>query len=389
MTAPSILLVAGEASGDLHGARLLAALRQRRPELTAFGLGGEELRSAGLEAVSDDDIAVVGIAEVLKVLPRARKVFRTVLDEAERRRPSAAVLIDFPEFNLRLAAKLQELGIPVIYYISPQVWAWRRRRVKKIARIVDLMLVLFPFEAAFYEKHDVEVRHVGHPLVDEVPAFPQRWDRPDAEEGPFRIALMPGSRPSEVDALLPGMLEAVKILARELPVLPQLVRARSLPAGLVEGHLEAAGFGGRLGEGPEVEVVTSDRFKALADSHLVLCASGTATLETGLLGVPLLVVYRLSFWSYHLARILVRLPYFSLVNLVLEEKVVPELLQREADPPRVAAAAASLLRDRAAVDAMRRRLGELRQKLGEGGASERAAEAVLDWLDEAAQRSQR
>jgi len=373
MTRRSILLVAGEASGDLHGARLLSALQEKDPSIEAFGLGGEELRAAGFEPVSDEDIAVVGIAEVLKILPRARRVFRSLLDEVDRRQPEAAVLVDFPEFNLRLAAKLKERGIPVIYYISPQVWAWRRRRVRKIARIVDLMLVLFPFEAAFYEGHGVEVRHVGHPLVDEVPELTHRWDLPEAEEGPFRIALLPGSRPSEVEALLPGLLEAVRLLAEELPVLPRLVRAASISEELLKPYLEEAQV--------EVEVVSGDRFRTIADSHLALCASGTATLETGLLGTPLLVVYRLASWTYVLARLLVRLPYFSLVNLVLEDGVVPELLQEEAEPKRVARRAAELLRDEQGLQEMRRRLRELRSRLGDKGASRRAADEILQWLE--------
>ena len=375
MTRRSILLVAGEASGDLHGARLLSALQERDPQIQAFGLGGGELRAAGFEAVSDEDIAVVGITEVLKILPRARRVFRTLLEEVDRRRPAAAVLVDFPEFNLRLAAKLKERGVPVIYYISPQVWAWRSRRVRKISRIVDLMLVLFPFEVTFYEGHGVAVRHVGHPLVDEVPKLAHRWDGPEASEGPFRIALLPGSRPSEVEALLPGLLKAVRLLAEELPVLPRLVRAPSISMEFLKPFLEASEV--------EVEVVVSeDRFRVIADSHLALCASGTATLETGLLETPMLVVYRLASWTYLLARLLVRLPYISLVNLVLEEGIVPELLQEEAKPEKVARRAAELLRDDEALLEMRQRLRGLRSRLGDKGASRRASAEILAWLEQ-------
>jgi len=202
--APELLVVAGEASGDLHGARLIAELRQRVPGLTTFGLGGDEMRAAGLEAVAhSSEISVVGITEVLKVLPRAREIFAGLLREVDRRRPALAVLVDFPDFNLRLAKELKTRNVEVVYYISPQVWAWRRGRVKKIARLVDRMLVLFPFEVDFYRGHGIQVVHVGHPLVDEVPVLPQGWDRGEPAGEPYRVALLPGSRTSEVEALLP------------------------------------------------------------------------------------------------------------------------------------------------------------------------------------------
>jgi lipid-A-disaccharide synthase len=365
----SLLVVAGEASGDLHGARLLAHLRGRRPDLEAFGLGGGELARAGLEKVAESaEITVVGIAEVLRVLRRAREIFRQLLTEVERRRPAAAVLIDFPEFNLRLARELKRRGVKVIYYVSPQVWAWRRGRVRTVARVVDRMLVLFPFEVEFYRRAGVAVSWVGHPLVDEVPLLPQAWDAGAPAAGPFRVALLPGSRPSEVEALLPVLVGAVGELARRLPVEAILVRAETVPAALVERAVEGAGL--------PIEVVSERRHAHLAASHLALCASGTATLELGLLGVPMLVLYRLRPSTYLLALLLVRLPSISLVNLVLGRPAVPELLQGDATASRVAAEAASLLADPTRVAAMRRSLAELRGLLGEGGAAARAAAAV-------------
>src|SRR5690242_259773 len=204
-----LLVVAGEASGDLHGARLISELRLLVPDLEPFGLGGDEMRAAGLDALAhSSEISVVGITEVLKVLPRARQIFADLLRAVDRRRPRLAVLIDFPDFNLRLAKELEERGVEVVYYISPQVWAWRRGRVKSIAKVVDRMLVLFPFEVDFYREHEVDVVHVGHPLVDEVPVLPQVWDRGEPKGEPYRVAILPGSRVSEIEALLPVMLEA-------------------------------------------------------------------------------------------------------------------------------------------------------------------------------------
>jgi lipid-A-disaccharide synthase len=368
-------MVAGEASGDLHGARLLSELRRRVPGLAAFGLGGDELRAAGLEAVAHSaEISVVGITEVLKVLPRAKEIFASLLQEVERRRPALAVLVDFPDFNLRLARELKSRGVRVVYYISPQVWAWRRGRVKTIARIVDRMLVLFPFEVGFYQEHGVDVVHVGHPLVDEVPELPQAWDRGEPAGGPYRIALLPGSRASEVEALLPTLLEAVRVLAGRLPVEAHLVKAPTIPRELLEEHVQLSGL--------PVVIVEEDRFQGIADSHLALCASGTATLEVGLLGTPMIMVYRLASWTYLLAKLLVRLPNVSLVNLVSEKKVVPELIQGEANPERIAAEAERLLTDAAAREEMRTGLAGLRARLGEGGASGRAADQVAALLRE-------
>ena len=369
-----LLVVAGEASGDLHAARLIAELRRERPDVAPFGLGGDELAAVGVERLADSrEVAVVGITEVLRVLPRARQVYRALLAESDRRRPAAALLVDFPEFNLRLARQLERRGVPVAYYVSPQVWAWRRGRVRTIARVVHRMLVLFPFEAAFYRGHGVHVEHVGHPLVDEVPELPQAWDRPHGAGGPFRVVLLPGSRHSEVAALLPGMLEAAAAMARDVPVELTLVRARTVETAQLAPLLAASTLPVRV-------VESEERFATIADSHLALCASGTATLEVGLLRTPLLVLYRLHRWSYWLGRLLVRLPWFSLVNLVLCEKAVPELLQHDAHPERVAAEGLRLLRDEAVREAMRSRLAALRGRLGKGGASRRAALAVADLL---------
>lgn len=368
-----LLVVAGEASGDLHGARLITELRRHVPDLAPFGLGGDEMRAAGLEAVAhSSEISVVGITEVLKILPRAREVFADLLREVDRRRPALAVLIDFPDFNLRLAKELKARGLEVLYYISPQVWAWRRGRVKTIARLVDRMLVLFPFEVDFYRDHDVDVVHVGHPLVDEVPVLPQAWDREPASGGPFRIALLPGSRKSEVESLLPTLLEAARRLAAELPVEVRIIRAPTIPPELVDEAVELAGL--------PVEIIAEDRFAAIADSHLALCASGTATLEVGLLGTPMVMVYRLASWTYMLAKLMVHLPNVSLVNLVLGRRVVPELIQGDANPRRIAAEAARLLTDAGERGRMQAALAEVRGRLGEGGASRRAAAEVAAML---------
>ncbi|HRC86195.1 MAG TPA: lipid-A-disaccharide synthase [Thermoanaerobaculia bacterium] len=369
-----LLVVAGEASGDLHGARLLAAARRQLPDLAPFGLGGEELAKVGFDAVAkSSEIAVVGITEVARILRRARQIFHQLLAEVDRRKPKAAILIDSPDFNLRLARELRRRGVKVLYYISPQVWAWRSGRVETIRERVDRMWVLFSFEEELYRRVGVEVVWVGHPLVDEVPRLPQIWDAGPPEAGePYRVALLPGSRRSEVAALFPLLLEATRRLAERLPIAPRLIVAPGLDAEAMAQQARAAGV--------ELEIVRDGRFAALAASHLALCASGTATLEVGLLTTPLLVTYRVGRLTALLGRLLLRLPHISLVNLVLGKGAVPELLQAEARPETLAARAAELLTHPQQVAAMRADLALLRGRLGSSGAAERAAAELVKEL---------
>lgn len=369
-----LLVVAGEASGDLHGARLLTELQEIAPGLRTFGLGGQELRAAGTELMADSsEISVVGITEVLRILPRAREIFHRLLAEVDRRQTRAALLIDFPDFNLRLAKALHRRGVKVLYYISPQIWAWRQGRVRMIARLIHRMLVILPFEVDFYRLHGVEAIHVGHPLIDEVPQLGQRWDRQPPGDGPFTIALLPGSRDSEIKANLPVMLAAAEQLQAKYPCEIQLIKAATVDERILTQLLSNSPL--------DPLVVQEDRFQAVADSHLAICASGTATLEVGLLGTPMVMVYRVSPWTYLLGRLLVRLPHIALVNLVLERRVVPELLQHQATPERIAQTAAEMLTDRDRIRTMREELGELRQRLGDSGASRRAAACVWHELE--------
>ena len=377
----SVLISAGEASGDRHAAGLMEAaarLTGDRRRIRFFGLGGDAMAAAGLEPVAhSDEVAVVGIAEVVRELPRIRRVFRKLLVATEKRRPSLAVLVDFPDFNLRLARRLRRRGIPVLYYVSPQVWAWRRRRVRTISRLVDRMLVLFPFETEVYRGHELHVDHVGHPLVDDVPELESAWERQDGVPERPVLALLPGSRNSEVRRILPPMLRAA---AELVGTAERAGRVRLILAPTVDPELVRRLIASGPLDGDELDVVRADRFTAVAGSHFAFCASGTATLEVGLLGTPMVVVYRVSPLTYAVGRLLVDLPFVSLVNLVLGRQVVPELLQAEADHERMAAAATRLLSRRTRIDAMRAALAGLRPALGASGASERAAGCLLDEL---------
>lgn len=360
-----LLMVAGEASGDLHAANLLAALRRRTAALEVFGVGGERLRAAGMDCVARaEELSVMGLAEVVRELPRLAEVARRVRREALRRRPDVAVLVDSPDFNLRLARHLHRAGIPVVVYVSPQLWAWRRGRVRQIRRHVTKVLCILPFEVEFYTRHGVDAAYVGHPLLDELAGVTSG----SREGGGCTVALLPGSRWHEVTALLPTMLTACGRVAVELPGL----RVRLLAApGLETDRLLRLTAASQV----PVEVVTENRAPALAASAAALVASGTATLECALLGIPMVVCYRLHPASYLLARLLVKVSHVSLVNLVAGEEVVPELIQDTFTPAAVASTLRALLGD--AGKRQREALAAVRQRLGGPGASDRAAAAVL------------
>ncbi len=344
-TAPARLLIsAGEASGDLHGAALLAALRQLAwpVEVECFGLGGERLRAAGCETVVDaKDVAVLGLAEVVAHLPRIYREFRRLLAEVDRRRPDAAVLIDFPEFNFRLARQLHRRGIPVIYYISPQLWAWRKGRVKLVQRHVRKMLVIFPFEREFYSRHGVEVEFVGHPLADS-PATGANVS--GTERDSRQIALLPGSRRKEIELNLPGMLAAAVDLHARHPELHF-----SMPVASTISRNWLTELIGKLSTTqPSVALpleLAADARQALAGSQAAVVASGTATLEAALVGTPFVMVYRLTALTWLMGRRLVDVPFFCIVNLIAGREVVPELVQRDFTPVNVAARIERLLAD--------------------------------------------
>jgi lipid-A-disaccharide synthase len=360
-----LLLVAGEASGDLHAANLLVALRGLRPELEAFGVGGERLRAEGLECLAhSEELSVMGLAEVVRHLPRLLRLARRVRRDAIARRPDVAVLVDSPEFNLPLARHLRRAGIPAVIYVSPQLWAWRAGRVARIRRDAVRVLCILPFEVEFYRQHGVEAEFVGHPLVDELAGV---MANPPVRE-PGVVALLPGSRWHEVRALAPAMAAA----AAELLRMGRARGARAIAApGLDPVRLRAALA--LLGE--TVEIVAANRHRALAGCAAAMVASGTATLECALLGVPMVVGYRLHPLSYRLARRLVKVPHVALANLVRGERMAPELVQDEFTAANLAARTAELLGP--AGEAQRAGLAEVRRRLGAAGASARAAAAVL------------
>jgi lipid-A-disaccharide synthase len=371
--ADEILIVAGEASADLHAARALSELRRLRPGVHAFGVGGARLREAGLEAIAPaEDISVMGFAEVLPRIPRILGILRRLARAAKERRPKAALLVDLPDFNLRLAAKLKRLGIPVVYYVSPMIWAWRRGRARKIARIVDRMLCILPFEERFYEGTGVSARFVGHPFAERPQPEPAEAYRSalGLPAGRTTVTLMPGSRHAELERLLPPMLEAAERIREAHPDAQFVVP--------VAPTLRREAFAAHLARHPAlpVKLLDGQAEQAVGASDAALVKSGTSTLETALMLRPMVVVYKLSWLSYWLGRLLVRIAHFALVNILAGRGIVPELLQGEASPARMAAEVERLLTDRAARDAQLAALREVRASLGEPGAPERVAAEV-------------
>ena len=372
-----VLLVAGEASGDLHGADLLIALRARLPDVEVFGLGGERLRAAGMHTVADaGEVATVGVLEGEGRLRTLVRVYRALARQLREERPDLCVLIDFPEFNLRLARVAKRAGVPVLYYIGPQVWAWRRGRVRQIVRLVDRLAVVFPFEPGLYAHRLAAVEFVGHPLLDRTMATRGR-DETLRLHGldPARrtVLLLPGSRAKEIDYILPQLLVAVRELGATGQYQFPLGLAHTLDRRDLEARVQGAGV--------PVPVIDSDLYNLIAASDIALVTSGTATLECALLECPMVIVYRLSPVTFALGRLLVRgVSHVGMPNIVAGRAVVPELLQAEASGPRIAAEARAILEDPARQGAIRASLRDVRSALGRGGAAMRAAAIAAEMM---------
>ena len=378
-----VLIVAAEASSSLYALRLLEHWKATNVPVSAFGIGSRDMEAHGFEVLGrSEDMAVVGLQEVVAHYPRIRRTFFRLLEEARRRKPKVAVLLDYPEFNLRLAKKLKALGIPVVYYISPQIWAWRTSRVNIVRAHVAKMLVIFPFEKAFYEKHNAAVEFVGHPLLDELAEIaptPEATARRRAElgfkPGDVVLALMPGSRDSEIKHHLAVQMQAARLLKAEFPNL-RLILPVAPTLDEAEIRSEAAD------SGLEVTYLKDEPFSMIALADVVLCASGTATLQVGLLAKPMVIMYRMSPLTVFLARWIMKRPaHFGLINLILGERVAPELFQDEATPEAMAGLLSPLIRSAENRREVAARLVRCRELLGSRGATARVAAALQPYLD--------
>jgi lipid-A-disaccharide synthase len=373
------MIVAGEASGDLHGGNLVQAMHQIDPDLSFYGVGGKRMQAAGVELLADAaDMAVVGLTEVVSKLAAILRVMRHLKVSLLEEQPDLVILIDYPDFNLPVARAARKHGIKVLYYISPQVWAWRKGRIETIRKTVDRMAVILPFEEKFYRDAGVDVTFVGHPLLDVVR---KKYERSEAlkrfglREEAITVGILPGSRHSEVSRLLPEMLMACRIMTEKISPL-QFV----LPFA---GTLDPAFVQDILRQFPvKVNVIRDEIYDVIAISDVAMVASGTATLETALLETPMVVVYKISAASYAIGRRFIRVDHISLPNIIAGRAIVPELIQDHAKAERMAAEAMELIVRREKGREMKAALAEIRGKLGTPGASQRTARIACDMLQE-------
>lgn len=367
-----IMIIAGEASGDLHGANLVKAIQARQGSISFFGVGGNALRGAGVTIrVDAEELAVVGLSEVFSKIGTILKALSLLKKDLKMQCPDLLILIDFPDFNLKLAAAAKKMNIPVMYYISPQVWAWRTGRVKKIRKLVNEMVVILPFEVNFYKEHHIPVTFVGHPLLDNI--APADFNNTLDKEGIFTIGLLPGSRREEVARLLPVMVQAAEIIAAESQNITFVV---SVATSVDKNQVEAITRGCRA----SISIIQGNIHNVLQTAALVISASGTVTLEAALFGTPMIIIYKMSWLSHWLGAKLIRVKYIGLANLIAGKEVVPELIQEKASPENIAKLALILLRDKKARAEMQRQLHTIRKELGPPGASEMAAKVALRML---------
>jgi lipid-A-disaccharide synthase len=374
-----VLMVAGEASGELHGANLVRAMKGLNPDIAVSGIGGRRMEEAGVEIlIPCSDMAVVGLTEVFSRLAAIIRAHLTIRSMLKKSPPDLLILIDYPDFNIHLAGAARRCGVPVLYYISPQVWAWRRGRVRKIARRVDRMAVILPFEREFYRNTGARmtVDYVGHPLIDNVP------DDLDKEEIKRELGLgkddkilglLPGSREEEVKRLLPSMIDAADILSSRYAGLKCVLPvAQTISHDLIRSIARRSSL--------EIIIAPKDIYRGLAVCDMAIVASGTATLETAIMGVPMIIAYRVSPLSFWIGKMLVKVPYVGLVNLVAGKKVVPELIQEEVTPQGLADKAISILEDEKTKTAMVKDLRMVKERLGSPGASIRTARIALKMM---------
>jgi lipid-A-disaccharide synthase len=384
---PIILIVAGEASGDAHGARLVAEIQKMLPEACFLGIGGEALAAQGVELLARaEDLAVVGLTEVAGRLPAVVGALRAIGRVLKRHRPALTILIDFPDFNFLVARLAQWHRVPVMYYISPQVWAWRRHRVRTIARYVDRMVVIFPFEEDFYRQESVPVTFVGHPFMETLPDLPPRkeilaeWC---LDPRRLTLALLPGSRGSEIERHLPTMLAAAQLIKEAIPEVQFLLPlASTAPREMVEGMVKSflGGGPGTAVSGPPLRIIPGQAYATLTAAHLAVVASGTVTVEAALAGTPAVIVYRLAPLTYRVAKMLIRVEHIGMGNLLAGEGLFPELIQQDLTATGLAREVLGWIREPRRLERLRQGLARVVERLGPPGASERAARVAVELI---------
>jgi len=372
-----ILIIAGETSGDMHAGNLVKSIREKSKDIEFVGLGGKRMEKAGVKLFYNlVDVSVLGFLEVLKKYSTFKRIFKDAVKRLDSEKLDCVILVDYPGFNLRFAKEVKKRNIPLLYYISPQVWAWGKGRIGLIKRLVDKIIVLFKFEEKLYSQKGLDAEFVGHSLLDIVkPTLSDGECRKffNLKEGKKTIALLPGSRRFEVEALLPIMKRTAEIIKKECSNVQFIVtRIPYLKKEIYQNVLKDSAL--------DITLVENKTYDAISVSDLVIVKSGTATLETAILQKPMIITYKASFITYLLTRFLIKLPYIGLVNVIAGKKIVPEFLQYNARPHLIAREALDILNNAKRIDAMKASLKAVKQDLGESGANERASQAVLNFL---------
>ncbi len=373
----SVLIIAGENSGEKYGAELVHQFRKLHPEVSFFGIGGNRMQQEGVKLLSSvDELSLVGIFEILSHIPRIKSIFKRIRSKIKANPPQAAVLIDSPDFNLRLAKVLKKHNIPVLYYISPTVWAWRKSRLKSIKRYVDRMLLIFPFEEQIFAETDIPAVFVGHPLLESITPTLSREEfcqlyRLDPEK--TQIALLPGSRPSEIANHMPVLLETLTSLGNSGNIQFLLLQAEHLDPGIFRNALASVSN--------DVRVLDSHHYEALSASDLALSACGTANLEAALLGTPVIAFYRISPLTYALGKPIVKIPHYSIVNILAGHMVIPEFIQKDFTADNLCRAAKDILDDEGHRVDMLKQFTLIKARLGAKKASENAAQELVRILN--------
>ncbi len=371
-----VMIIAGETSGDLHGAKLVNALQKNSKELFFCGIGGQALKETGVNILIDArDISVVGITEVFSKIPTILRSLRMVKKTFKTMRPDLLILIDFPDFNLHVAATAKKMGIPILYYISPQIWAWRPGRVKKIDKLVDHMAVILPFEEDFYRKQKIPVTFVGHPLLDNSLPTKERIEEKWMDDI-LTIGLLPGSRHGEIQRHLPVMIDAARILLKKIETVKFII---SLSPDVSEKHVKEI-VSKHNGEA-DFEIVAGNVRNVFERSKVVMAASGTVTLEAAISGTPMVIIYKVSPVSFRLGKAMIRVKHIGLVNLIAGKEIVPELIQEDASSTRISDTVFNMLSDPSGLKQLSFELLALRDKLGGPGASERVADIAHRMLE--------
>ena len=371
----SVMFSAGESSGDQHAANMFLELKKHQPDIKGFGMGGAKMALAGIDIRYDSgSIGVIGVVEVLKHYGEIRRALKLIQQLVSTERPDLLVCVDYKEFNLKLARFAKQCGVKVLFYVSPQVWAWRPGRVKTYGKAIDMMAVIFPFETTYYDAENVPVRYVGHPSVDKV--HPQRSRLEDMaifnldESNPV-IGLLPGSRANEINRLLPIMLAAAEILQARIPGIQfMLPQADSISDELLESYMRQSLV--------KITVIKNQPYDVIQCCDVVMTTSGTATIEIALLTVPMVITYKLAALTYWLGRWLVNTPFIGLPNIILGKGFIKELIQHEATSENLAEEIERILTDKFYADQMRDNLNQVKQQLGHGGGSKNMAELALE-----------